>query len=74
MRLDARKLNIISLVSSLQDEAVLSQLENLQSQKEDWWNLIGSEEKAEIEEGLAQADRGETKTTEEVLSKNKPWL
>jgi len=74
MRLDARKLNIISWVSSLQDEAVLSQLEKLQSQKEDWWNLIGSEEKAEIEEGLAQADRGETKTTEEVLSKYKPWL
>lgn len=32
---------------------------------------ISEEEKAEIKEGISQADNGETKTTEEVLSKRK---
>ena len=74
INIETRKLNIINWVSHLQDETVLSKLEQLQSQKEDWWNLISEEEKAEIEEGISQAEKGETKTTEEVLSKYKRWL
>lgn len=74
MNIEARKLNIISWVSHLQDESILSRIETIQSQKQDWWDLISAEEKAEIEEGITQADLGETKTTEEVLSKYKKWL
>ena len=74
MNIEVRKLNIISWVSHLQDESMLSSIENLQSQTQDWWDLISAEEKAEIEEGIAQADRGETKTTEDVFSKYKKWL
>ncbi|GAO27766.1 hypothetical protein [Geofilum rubicundum] len=74
MNIETRKLSIINWVSHLQDESVLSRIEQLQSQKPDWWNLISDEEKAEIEEGILQADRGETKTTDEVLSKYKKWL
>ncbi|WP_016776138.1 hypothetical protein [Anaerophaga thermohalophila] len=74
MNIETRKLNIINWVSHLQDEAVLSRIEQLQSQKQDWWDLISEEEKAEIKEGISQADNGETKTTEEVLSKYKKWL
>lgn len=74
MNIETRKLNIISWVSHLQDESILSRIENLQAQKQDWWALLCDEEKAEIEEGMNQADRGETKTTEGVLSKYKKWL
>jgi hypothetical protein len=74
MNLETRKINIISWVSHLQDEKTLSRIEELQSQKDDWWNLISDEEKAEIEEGMQQADRGELKSTDEVLSKYKKWL
>lgn len=74
MNIETRKLNIINWVSHLQDETVLSRIEQLQSQKQDWWDLISEEEKAEIKEGISQADNGETKTTEEVLSKYKKWL
>jgi predicted transcriptional regulator len=74
MNIETRKLNIINWVSHLQDEAVLSRIEQLQSQKQDWWDLISEEEKAEIKEGISQADKGETKTTEEVLSKYRKWL
>jgi predicted transcriptional regulator len=74
MNLETRKINIISWVSHLQDESILSRIEEIQSQKEDWWDLISNEEKAEIEEGMQQADRGELKSTDEVLSKYKKWL
>jgi hypothetical protein len=74
MNIETRKLNIINWVSHLQDETMLSRIEQLQSQKQDWWDLIGEEEKTEIKEGISQADKGETKTTDEVLSKYKKWL
>ena len=35
----------------------------------DWWDEISDEEKQEIEEGLAQADRGEVFSHEEVMLK-----
>lgn len=69
MNLETRKINIISWVSHLQDESILSRIEELQSQKNDCWELISDEERAEIEEGIQQADRGELKSTDEVLSK-----
>lgn len=74
MNLETRKISIISWVSHLQDENILSRIEELQSQKDDWWELISDDERAEIEEGMQQADRGELKSTEEVLSKYKKWL
>jgi hypothetical protein len=74
MSIETRKLSIINWVSHLQDESVILRIEKLQSQKQDWWNLISDEEKAEIEEVISQADRGETKTTDDVLSKYKKWL
>lgn len=69
MSLETRKINIISWVSHLYDESVLSRIEDIQSQNVDWWNLICDEERGEIEEGMQQADRGELKSTDEVLSK-----
>jgi predicted transcriptional regulator len=42
-----------------------SHIEELLSQKGDWCYLISDEEKAEIEEGIQQADRGELKSTDE---------
>ncbi len=69
MNIETRKINLISWISHLQDENMLSRIEELQSQKQDWWDMISDEERAEIEEGIAQADRGELKTTDEVLAK-----
>lgn len=74
MNLETRKINIISWISHLQDENILSRIEELQSQKDDWWDLISDEEKNEIEEGIQQADRGELNSTDEVLAKYKKWL
>ena len=71
MDIETRKINIISWISHLLDENILSRIDELQSQKDDWWNLINNEERNEIEEGIQQANRGELKSTDEVLTKYK---
>lgn len=42
--------------------------------EEDWWDGISPEERAEIEEGIEQADRGEVLPHAEVMAKYKKWL
>ena len=43
----------------------------VREQEKDWWDQLSKEEKAEIEEGLAQADRGEVVPHKEVMAKYK---
>jgi thiamine pyrophosphate-dependent acetolactate synthase large subunit-like protein len=40
----------------------------------DWWDEISEEERTQIEEGLAQADRGEVMAHEQVMAKYRKWL
>lgn len=70
---------IHKLIDQIEDEtllqAYLKVLESsLQVRKGDWWDEISAEERSDIEEGLAQADRGETVPHEEVMAKYKKWL
>jgi len=44
------------------------------TQETDWWDEISDEERAEIEEGIAQADRGELIPHKQVMDKYKKWL
>lgn len=58
----------------LNNTAVLKQFIALKKEQEkDWWDQISKEEKAEIEEGLKQADRGELVPHGKVMSKYKKW-
>lgn len=74
MNLDTRKLNIISWISSLEDESIIDRIEKLRSNEVDWWTTIDANEKADIERGILQADNGDVKTTDEVISKYKKWF
>jgi hypothetical protein len=74
MDLSARKIDLISWISNLRDERILSRIETIKKEEPDWWDTISDEEKAEIEEGLAQLDRGETIPHEQVMAKYKKWL
>jgi len=74
MNLETRKLNIISWVSRLEDESIIERIEKLRSYGGDWWEMIDENEKSNIEKGILQAENGEVKTTEEVLSKYRKWL
>ena len=67
-----------NMIDKISDSNVLSAVKTLLSgktdKKTDWWNTISEEERAEIEQGLAEADRGEVIPHEEVMEKYKKWL
>ena len=74
MDIQAEKLQLIEWLARLNDATTLKRFIALKKEKEkDWWDHLSAEEKAEIEEGLAQADRGELLPHKEVMAKYKKW-
>ena len=67
-----------NMIDKISDSNVLYAVKTLLSGKAttqiDWWDTISDEEKAEIEQGLAEADRGEVIPHEEVMKKYEKWL
>mgnify|MGYP003653849592 CR=1 FL=1 len=56
------------------DLSVLNTVKALLSQDgDDWWYAITEAERKEIEEGIAQANRGELVPHEEVMKNLKKW-
>ena len=74
MDIKAEKLGLIQWLAQLTDERVIAKIKALRNEETDWWDEISAVEKAEIEEGLAQADRGETTPHAEIIEKYKKWL
>jgi len=75
MDIQAEKLRLIEWLAGLNDTKVFSEFITLKKAKEaDWWDEISAEERSEIEEGLAQADRGELVPHKEVMAKYQKWL
>ncbi len=75
MDIQSEKLNFIKWFSGITDQSVINEFTALKSKKEaDWWDTISVEEKVEIEEGIAQADRGEVQPHDFVMDKYKKWL
>lgn len=58
--------NILNAVKTLLSDKVVA--------KTDWWDTVSDEERIEIEQGLAEADRGEVISHEKVMAKYKKWL
>ena len=74
MDIQAEKLNLIKWLTDIEEPTVLKKLIALKNNEEtDWWDLIDDEERAEIEEGLAQADRGEGISHQEFIAKYDKW-
>lgn len=74
MDIQVEKLHLIEWLARLNNTTVLKQFIALKKEQEkDWWDQISAEEKSEIEEGLAQANRGEVVTHKEVMAKYKKW-
>lgn len=75
MDIKAEKLKLIHWLADQEDPDIIRQFLALKASKEaDWWDRISAEEKAEIEEGFAEADRGELTPHDEVMAKYKQWL
>jgi predicted transcriptional regulator len=74
MDIQAEKLNLIKWLTEVQEPSVIERFIALKNdQQMDWWDQIDPEEKSEIEEGLAQAGKGEVFTHEEVMAKYQKW-
>jgi hypothetical protein len=71
MNIETRKINIINWISSLQEEDILAKMEEIQKEKVDWWNTMSNADKAAINEGLEQLDKGEFLTRSQVRNKIK---
>ena len=68
------KLQLIEWLAKLNNTAVLKEFIALKKEQEkDWWDQIDAEERAEIEEGLAQADQGEVVPHKEVMDRYEKW-
>jgi predicted transcriptional regulator len=68
-------MRLIEWLAGLNDVKILNEFIMLKKVKEeDWWDGISPEERAEIEEGIEQADRGEILPHAEVMAKYKKWL
>jgi hypothetical protein len=74
MDMQAEKLGLIQWLAQLTDESMIIKIKALRNEKSDWWDTITTEEKAEIEEGLLQADKGEVKPNAVIRKKFEKWL
>lgn len=68
MNLEARKLNLINWISSLQEDNILKQVEKIQRGETDWRETICDIDKNAVNEGINQLDGGEHLTQMKVRS------
>ncbi len=74
MDIHTEKLSLIQWLAQLTDEGVIAKIKALRDEKADWWDEINEDEKSEIIEGIAQADRGELTPHSQIKSKYDKWL
>jgi hypothetical protein len=71
MNLETRKINLINWISTLQEEDILNRVEKIQMETTDWWDAISNEDKAAINEGIEQLNKGQSINRSQVRSKIK---
>jgi len=69
MNLQAKKLELVQYILNTEKPSVLAKVEAVfkKEKAEDWWDEISEAEKEAIEKGIAEADRGELISHEEVM-------
>jgi hypothetical protein len=73
MDIQAEKIQLIEWLVSLNKPSIIKKLVSLKKKETDWWDEISAQEKAEIEEGLSQADRGQLVPHAKVMERYKKW-
>jgi predicted transcriptional regulator len=72
MDVKATKLELVKMILDTEEESTLEQVKMiLEESQNDWWDAIGDNEKAAIDEGISQLDRGEGIPHEEAMKKMK---
>ncbi len=67
MNINETKLELVKIILDTKEEALLEQVKEIISPEGDWWDKLNAHEKAAIDEGLAQANRGELIPHEQVM-------
>jgi predicted transcriptional regulator len=75
MDIHLEKLKLIQWLAGVRDTSTIREFITLKKSKEaDWWDEISAGERNEIQEGIAQADRGEVVPHGEVMTKYNKWI
>ena len=77
MKLETAKLELLQRILSLTDASLIKELSTLLDKKQaesDPWDEYPDDIKAEIEEAIAELDRGEGIPHEVVMKKYQKWL
>lgn len=76
MTIEAKKLELMSLLLKTQNESILTKLKTVfeeEKDRVDWWDEISEEEREDIKTGLKQADNEDYITDETVMKRFNKW-
>lgn len=74
MNLQAEKLEIVRMLLNTNDKALIREVKALfKSREADWWDEMDGQQKQVIQEGLDQADHGQTVPHEEAVKMFGKW-
>lgn len=73
MDIAATKMELMRLLLETEKESVLAKLKVVFEEESDWGEQLSPREKAELEEGLRQADRGELIEEQEITKLFEKW-
>ena len=75
LNLQNKKIELIQWLSTLTDKSIIEKLVKFrESEKEDWWNELSTQEKKSIEKGIQDADNGQLTSHKDVKKNYDKWL
>lgn len=73
-RIEIKQASIAKQVLNTSDEEVLDQVRAvLDLQSSDWWSSLPAKVRKDVEQSLAQADKGETVSHAEAMKQIRAW-
>lgn len=73
MGVETIKIEVAQRILNLQDEEVLMKIQTLLNSEKDWYNDLTEDDKASLQKGIEQADRGELIPHDEVMKAFEKW-
>lgn len=69
------KIELIQWLTTLEDSSIIQKiLELRKSQTKDWWNELSDSERASIEKGISDANKGQLSSHSEARKIYEKWL
>jgi predicted transcriptional regulator len=74
MTTEAKKLDLITQISLIEDVSVIDKLIAFLKPKKDWWEEISEAEKNSIQKGISEADAGDLISYEKIKKEIRQWV